>query len=73
MSPRRRKVSDDEVFNAAVRAMKQRGPHELTLADIAGEAGITPGLLVQRFGSKRDLLLGLSKRFAGSAQGCSNS
>jgi AcrR family transcriptional regulator len=67
MSPRRRKVSDDEVFDATVRAMKQRGPHELTLADIASEAGITPGLLVQRFGSKRDLLLALSQRFAGSA------
>jgi AcrR family transcriptional regulator len=67
MSPRRRKVSDDEVFHAAQRAMKQRGPHELTLADIAAEAGITPGLLVQRFGSKRELLLALSERFSRSA------
>jgi AcrR family transcriptional regulator len=67
MRPRRRKVSDDEVFDAAQRAMQQRGPHELTLADIAAEAGVTPGLLVQRFGSKRDLLLSLSERFAGSA------
>lgn len=67
MSPRQRKVTDDEVFDAAVRAMKRRGPHELTLADIAAEAGVTAGLLVQRFGSKRDLLLALSERFAGSA------
>src|SRR5215471_17258575 len=67
MKPRRRKVSDDEVFNAAQRAMQQRGPHELTLADIAAEAGVTPGLLVQRFGSKRELLLILSERFARSA------
>ena len=64
VSPRRRKVSDNEVFDAAVRAMKRRGPHELTLADIAGEAKVTPGLLVQRFGGKRELLLALSERFA---------
>lgn len=67
MRTRRQKVSDDEVFDAAQRAMQQRGPHELTLADIAAEAGVTPGLLVQRFGSKRELLLALSERFARSA------
>ena len=60
-------MTDDEVFEATQRAMGRRGPHELTLADIAGEAGVTPGLLVQRFGSKRDLLVALSARFAGSA------
>jgi AcrR family transcriptional regulator len=67
MSPRPRKVSDDDVFAAAQRAMSRRGPHELTLADIAAEAGVTAGLLVQRFGSKRDLLVALSARFADSA------
>ncbi|MCA1585906.1 MAG: TetR/AcrR family transcriptional regulator; helix-turn-helix transcriptional regulator [Acidobacteria bacterium] len=55
------------MFAAAQRAMSRRGPHELTLADIAGEAGVTPGRLVQRFGSKRALLVALSERFAGSA------
>ena len=63
----RQKVSDDAIFAATTRAMKQRGPHELTLADIAREAGVTAGLLVQRFGGKRQLLLALSERFAGSA------
>jgi AcrR family transcriptional regulator len=67
MSTRRRKVTDDDVFAAAQRAMMRRGPHELTLADIASEAGITPGLLVQRFGSKRALLLTLSERFSTTA------
>ena len=67
MPGRRQKVTDEDVFAAAQRAMSRRGPHELTLADIAGEAGITAGLLVQRFGSKRDLLVALSARFAGSA------
>ena len=40
MSPGRQKVSDDEVFAAAQRAMTRQGPHELTLADIAAEAGV---------------------------------
>jgi AcrR family transcriptional regulator len=67
MPGRRQKVSDEDVFAAAQRAMNRRGPHELTLADIAAEAGVTPGRLVQRFGSKRALLVALSERFAGSA------
>lgn len=64
---RRLKVTDEDVFAAAQRAMSRRGPHELTLADIAAEAGVTPGRLVQRFGSKRALIVALSERFAGSA------
>jgi AcrR family transcriptional regulator len=62
---RPRKVSDDEVFMAAQRAMARLGPSELTLAEIAAEAGVTAGALVQRFGSKRDLMLALSARFSG--------
>jgi AcrR family transcriptional regulator len=67
MSERRQKATDEEVFKAVQRAMQQHGPHELTLAHIAAEAGVTPGLLVQRFGSKRGLLLTISEQFAGSA------
>ena len=65
MSPRPRKVTDDDVFLAAERAMSRLGPAELTLADIAGEAGVSAGLLVQRFGSKRELLLQIMQRFSG--------
>lgn len=67
MSPPTTKATDDEVFAAAQRAMARRGPAELTLADIAAEAGVTAGRLVQRFGSKRRLMLALSERFAGGA------
>jgi AcrR family transcriptional regulator len=66
MSPRPRKASDDEVFAAATRVMARCGPAALTLAMIASEAGLTAGALVQRFGSKRALLLALSERFARS-------
>src|SRR5688572_13169830 len=67
MSPRPQTVTDDQVFAAAHRAMSERGPRDLTLQHIAREAGVTAGRLVQRFGSKRGLLLALSARFAGSA------
>ena len=64
---RPRKVSDDDIYMAAQRAMSRLAPGELTLAHIAEEAGVTAGLLVQRFGSKRDLLLSLSEKFSGGA------
>jgi AcrR family transcriptional regulator len=67
MSPRPRKASDDEIFAAASRAMSRLGPGDLTLAAIAREAGMTAGALVQRFGSRRQLLLSMTARFAGSA------
>jgi AcrR family transcriptional regulator len=56
MSPRRRKAEDTDVFAAMVRVMLRVGPAELTLGAIAAEAGVTAGALVQRFGSKRELL-----------------
>jgi len=64
MCARPRKVTDEDVFMAVQRAMSRLGPGELTLADVAAEAGVTAGLLVQRFGSKRELLLALSERFS---------
>lgn len=67
MSPRPRKATDDEILAATVRVMNRRGPHQITLADVAAEAGLTAGALVQRFGSKRGLLLAVMERFSGSA------
>ncbi|HVL66313.1 MAG TPA: TetR family transcriptional regulator [Vicinamibacterales bacterium] len=61
---RPRKASDDEIFEAASRVMQRLGPAEWTLADIAAEAGLTAGALVQRFGSKRRLQVALLERFA---------
>jgi len=57
MSPRRRKAEDADVFAALVRVMQRRGPAELTLREIAREAGVTAAALVQRFGSKRAMVL----------------
>jgi len=68
MTPRPRKASDDEIFGAVQRVMMRRGPSELTLSEIASEAGLTAGALVQRFGSKRELLLAMMERWAGGAR-----
>ncbi|MEO7521242.1 MAG: helix-turn-helix domain-containing protein, partial [Gemmatimonas sp.] len=67
MSPRPRKVTDDDIFAATYRAMQRLGPRELTLAEIAADAGVTAGAIAQRFGSKRALLLALSQGAAASA------
>lgn len=47
--------------------MERLAPGELTLAEIAAEAGLTAGALVQRFGSKRGLQLALAAGVAESA------
>ena len=41
--------------------MQRRGPADLTLADVAKEAGVVPATLIQRFGTKRNLLLATCK------------
>jgi AcrR family transcriptional regulator len=64
MCARPRKVSDEEVFAAAHRIMSRLGPAQWTLTDIAVEAGLTAGALVQRFGSKRRLLIALTEQVA---------
>jgi AcrR family transcriptional regulator len=58
--PRPRKHADEHLVAAAARAIGARGPHALTLADVAAEAGVAPATLVQRFGSKRGLLLAVA-------------
>jgi AcrR family transcriptional regulator len=52
------------VFAAAYRVMQRVGAGDLTLTEIAREAGLTAGALVQRFGSRRALLLRLGEGVA---------
>ena len=56
MSPRPRATSDADLLAAAHRVVMRLGPN-LTLADVAKEARVSAATLVQRFGSKRGLLL----------------
>ena len=62
MSPRPRTVSDDAILAASARIIGRVGPVRLTLADVGGEVGLSPATLLQRFGSKRGLLLALVER-----------
>jgi len=59
MSPRPRTVPDEHILGAAARAMSRLGPTRLTLAAVATEAGLSAATLVQRFGSKRGLMLAI--------------
>jgi AcrR family transcriptional regulator len=57
MSPRPRETTDEDILAATGRVMQRLGPTQITLADVAKEAGVVPATLIQRFGTKRGLLL----------------
>ncbi|WP_067468496.1 TetR/AcrR family transcriptional regulator [Actinomadura macra] len=65
---RPRTTSDEAVLAAAGRALGRVGLTRLTLGAVAEEAGLAPATLVQRFGSKRGLLLALAGRGAHDAR-----
>ncbi|HEV3340134.1 MAG TPA: helix-turn-helix domain-containing protein [Pirellulales bacterium] len=62
MCPRPRETTDDAILAATHRAMSRFGPARLTLAHVAAEVGVAPATLMQRFGSKRGLLLALARQ-----------
>ncbi len=67
--PRPRTMDDDDVLEAAGRAIGRMGAARLTLAHVAEESGLSPSTLVQRFGSKRGMLVAFAKRAASAAPG----
>src|ERR1700738_5657654 len=69
MSPRPRETSDQEILAAAAPVLQRRGPLELTLADVAKEAGVVPATIIQRFGTKRQLLLANCKAWTADVAG----
>jgi AcrR family transcriptional regulator len=68
MCPRPRETTDDAILAATARAIARFGPARLTLAHVAAEVRVAPATLVQRFRSKRGLLLALARQ--GSAATC---
>lgn len=64
---RPRGIEDAAILRAAVDVIGRVGPARLTLAAVAGEVGLVPGTLVQRFGSKHGLLLALAAQSAKDA------
>lgn len=68
MAGRPRGVQDAVILRAAAEVIGRVGPVGLTLAVVAREVGLVPGTLVQRFGSKRGLLLALAEQSAKDAE-----
>ncbi len=58
--PRPRTVSDGEILAAAAGVIGEVGPDRLTLGDVGRRVGLAPATLLQRFGSRRGLLLALA-------------
>ena len=56
------RVSDDDVYAAVAQVITDHGPTGLTLARVGESVGVTAAALVQRFGSKRALLLSFARR-----------
>lgn len=61
---RPRTVDDAAVLAAAAEVVNRVGPSRLTLQRVADEVGLSAPTLVQRFGSKRGLLLAMGDRAA---------
>lgn len=60
--PRPRTVSDEAVLDAVLALAHRVGPARVTFAAAAAETGLSAATLVQRFGTKRGLLLAADRR-----------
>ena len=60
--PRPRTISDESILDAVLALAHRVGPARVTFAAVATEAGLAAATLVQRFGTKRELLLAADKR-----------
>jgi len=77
MSPRPRTVHDTAILDAAGSVLARVGSERMTLAHVGAEVGLSAATLVQRFGSKRELMLsvfrhstgGIAERFMAAIRG----
>jgi AcrR family transcriptional regulator len=67
MSPRPRTASDEDILAATYRVISSVGPR-FTLADVAKEIGLAPATLLQRFGSKKGLILAVLSSAGGISE-----
>jgi len=67
---RPRTTPDAAVLEASAQVISRYGPKDFTLAQVAREAGLAPATLIQRFGSKRGLLLTLARMAAEGVGAC---
>jgi AcrR family transcriptional regulator len=67
---RKKLTADADVIAATIRVVSRLGPAKLTLAAVAKEAGLAPATLLQRFGSKRGLLLAVAQTGSAGTEEC---
>lgn len=60
--PRPRAVSDEDVLDGVLALAHRVGPAKLTLAAAARAVGLSPATLIQRYGTKHELLLAADRR-----------
>ncbi len=60
--PRPGTVSDEDVLDGVLALAHRVGPAKLTLAAAAREVGLSPATLIQRYGTKHELLLAADRR-----------
>jgi AcrR family transcriptional regulator len=70
MSPRPRTIDDAAILRAAATVISRHGPSTFTLADVARAVKLSPATLVQRFGSKRGLMLALARESVDGVDAC---
>ena len=70
MSPRPRTIDDSAILHAAAMTISRVGPSTFTLADVAKAVNLSPATLLQRFGSKRGLMLALAEQGVAGVDAC---
>jgi AcrR family transcriptional regulator len=60
--PRKRLVDDADLLAAARRELARAGPARITVEGVAIEAGLAKATVLQRFGSKRGLMIALARQ-----------
>jgi AcrR family transcriptional regulator len=62
-------MPDSAILHAAAKIVSQTGPDNFTLADVGKEVGLSAATLVQRFGSKRLLMLAMLQQMTSMVNG----
>jgi AcrR family transcriptional regulator len=66
--PRPKLRSDDEILDAAVAVLRDRGPLAFTLSDVAAAVGLSRAALIQRFTNRDTLLVRMMRRSIAQAR-----
>jgi AcrR family transcriptional regulator len=60
--PPKKSIDDQSVLEKALLVISEQGPEAFTLADVGKVVGLAPATLMQRFGSKQQLLILAAKQ-----------